>query len=133
MTKIFNKKNETIKRKQLRNRMPLSEVILWSKLKNKQLEGYKFRRQYGIGRYVVDFYCPVVKLAIEIDGDSHFENEVEIYDRDRQANIESVGVSFLRFTNSDVQNNLSSVLEKILGVLTTPAKKLRHPSLLRRG
>ncbi len=121
MTKIFNKKNETVKRRQLRNRMPLSEVILWSKLKSKQLGGYKFRIQYGVGRYVVDFYCPASKLSIELDGDSHFQNDAEKYDIGRQSNIESVGIRFLRFTNFDVQTNLNSVLKKILDILkTTP-------------
>ena len=72
MTQIFNKKTETIKRKLLRNNAPLPEIMLWSRLKSKQLGGYKFRRQFSIGRYVVDFYCPILKLALEIDGDSHF-------------------------------------------------------------
>jgi len=126
MTKIFNKKTETIKRKILRNNMPLPEIILWSRLKSKQLGGYKFRRQYGIGRYVIDFYCPALKLAIEIDGDSHFIDDVKEYDRDRQIFIESLGVKFLRFTNSDIMNNLDSVLAQI---------QTHHPipSLLRRG
>ena len=114
MTKIFNKKTEMIKRKFLRNSMPLPEIILWAQLKNKQLGGYKFRRQSSVGRYVVDFYCPALKLAIEIDGDSHFIESVEEYDRVRQDFIESLGVKFLRFTNLDIMNNLNDVLKKIL-------------------
>jgi len=114
MTKIFNKKTEITKRKFLRNNMPLQETILWSRLKNKQLGGYRFRRQFSIGRYVVDFYCPALKLVIEIDGDSHFVNDAEKYDKIRQNFIESLGIKFLRFTNLDIINNLNSVSEKIL-------------------
>jgi len=72
MTKIFNRTDEEFKRKILRRNMPQAEVILWSKLRNKALKGYKFRRQYSIERFVIDFYCPQLKLAIEVDGDSHF-------------------------------------------------------------
>jgi very-short-patch-repair endonuclease len=52
--------------------MPLAEIILWERLKNRQLEGYKFRRQYSVQDFVIDFYCPELKLAVEIDGESHY-------------------------------------------------------------
>ena len=52
--------------------MPLAEIILWERLKNRQLEGYKFRRQYNVQDFVIDFYCPELKLAVEIDGESHY-------------------------------------------------------------
>ena len=120
MTQIFNTKTGTKKRKMLRNNMPLPEVVLWSRLKNKQLDGYKFRRQFGVGRYVVDFYCPLLKLAIEIDGDSHFIGDAPEYDRGRQTFIESLDIRFLRFTNRDVANNLHSVLEAISHELPPP-------------
>ena len=64
MTEIFNKNLETIKRKRLRNDLSEAERILWYRLKNKQIFGYKFRRQYGIEKYVADFYCPKAKLVI---------------------------------------------------------------------
>ena len=94
MTKIFNKKSETKKRKELRHQMSKTEVLVWSYLKGKQMGGYKFRRQYGVGPYVLDFYCPKLKLAIEIDGDSHFQDGAEEYDKDRQALIEKLGLRF---------------------------------------
>ena len=72
MANIFNRTSEKGKRKQLRKTMPEAEVILWSRLKNKQLAETKFRRQYSVGKYVVDFYCAEKKLAIELDGESHF-------------------------------------------------------------
>ena len=70
MTQVFNKKNDTIKRQILRNNNPTCERQLWAHLKNKQL-GFRFRRQFGIGPYVVDFYCPKFRLVVEIDGPSH--------------------------------------------------------------
>ena len=114
MTRVFEKKKETGKRKILRNSLPKSEIILWNFLKDKRLGGYKFRRQYSVGRYVVDFYCPAIKLAIEIDGDSHFIEDAPEYDEARQKFIESYGITFLRFTNTEVSRNLQKVLEKIL-------------------
>lgn len=117
MIKIFNRKSEKIKRQNLRNDLPPAEVILWSYLKAKQLKGYKFRRQYSIGKYIVDFYCPILKLAIEIDGDSHFGKSAEEYNSKRQKFIESFGVRFLRFTNLDVYHNLEVVLKEISMVL----------------
>jgi very-short-patch-repair endonuclease len=52
--------------------MPLAEIILWSRSKGRQLGGYKFRRQYSVEYFMIDFYCPELKLAIEVDGDSHY-------------------------------------------------------------
>ncbi|MGD0919462.1 MAG: DUF559 domain-containing protein [Thermodesulfobacteriota bacterium] len=72
MTKIYNRTVEENNRKILRKNMPKAEVILWSRLKGKRLDGYKFRRQFSVAQFVVDFYCPRLKLAIEVDGDSHF-------------------------------------------------------------
>jgi very-short-patch-repair endonuclease len=71
MTKVYNRIDEKIKRRMLRGNMPQAEIILWSKLKNKGFKGYKFRRQYSVGKFVIDFYCPRLKLAIEVDGKSH--------------------------------------------------------------
>jgi very-short-patch-repair endonuclease len=93
--------------------LPKAEVILWSRLKNKGLDGYKFRRQYSIGKFVMDFYCPRLKLAIVVDGDSHFSEKSEPYDKERQRFIESFEISFLRFTNRDIYENLDEVLAAI--------------------
>jgi very-short-patch-repair endonuclease len=97
----------------LRNNMAQPEVILWSKLKGKQLDGFKFRRQYGIENFVIDFYCPQVKLAIEIDGDSHFSENSQEKDKWRQKIIEKYGINFLRFTNIEINENLTGVLDEI--------------------
>ena len=101
-------------RKKLRNDMPAAEIILWSELQRKQMSGLKFRRQYGVGPYIVDFYCPKLKLAIEVDGGSHDNDEALRYDIRRQKYIESHGIKFFRCTNTDVYENLNGVIEDIL-------------------
>lgn len=111
MTRAFNKTSEKEKRRQLRNNMPPAEVLLWGKLKGKALSGYKFRRQFSVNKFVLDFYCPELKLAIELDGDSHFDPGK---DEERQRMIESYGIRFLRFTNEEVYKNLEEVLLRIL-------------------
>jgi very-short-patch-repair endonuclease len=118
MTEIFNKTSEKIKRQILRHNSPGVERLLWSKLRDRQLSGYRFRRQYGIDRYVVDFYCPALKLAVEIDGDSHFRDNAPEYDKQRQQYIEALGIRFLRFTNEDVRMRFDQVIDGILAVVT---------------
>ena len=115
MTKIYNKTSEKDKRRTLRNNMPKAELVLWTKLRSKGFDGHKFRRQYSVGKYVVDFFCPKLKLAVEVNGDSHFSEESERGDRERQNFIESFGISFLRVTNNDIYENLDGVLERIEG------------------
>lgn len=111
--KLFNKTTLKEKRQALRNNATLSEKILWSKLKKGNPFNLKFRRQYSIGNYIVDFYCPELKLAIEIDGDSHFEEGAEKKDFSRTAYLEKEGINLIRFTNNDVKKNLLQVLEEI--------------------
>ncbi len=101
-------------RKVLRSEMPRAEVILWSCLRGSKFKDYKFRRQFGVGEYVLDFYCPRIKLGIEIDGDSHFDSESQVKDVTRQKFIESQGIKISRFTNLEIYQNLDAVLE-ILG------------------
>ena len=122
MTRIFNTTEQKEKRRTLRKTMPIVETLLWIHLKGKQMKGYKFRRQYSVGRYVVDFYCPEAKLAIEIDGDSHYWDGAKSREHDavRQTHIESFGIRFLRFTNSDISSNSKGVLEVIARYLPSP-------------
>ena len=93
--------------------MTPAELELWRHLKSENLCGLKFRRQFGVGPYIVDFYCPSLRLAIELDGDSHLGREAEEYDRVRQTYIEAHGIHFLRFSNAEVYENLEGVLRVI--------------------
>ena len=97
--------------------MPPAEVLLWLKLKNKGLKGYKFRRQYSIDNFIVDFYCPKLKLAIEIDGNSHYIEGANLSDNNRQSRIESYGITFLRFTNREIYENIDGTLKIIMEYL----------------
>jgi very-short-patch-repair endonuclease len=119
MTKIFNKKEYRKKRQHLRKHMAKAEICLWSKLKGKQINGLKFRRQYGIDNYIVDFYCPEQRLAIEIDGGVHYYNSRIVSDVKREKDIEALGIKVLRYTNIDVLKNMKGVLQDII-MKTTP-------------
>jgi very-short-patch-repair endonuclease len=114
VTKLYNRTSEKIKRRLLRNNMTKAEVMLWSQLKGKGVNGYKFRRQYSIDKFVLDFYCPRLRLAIEIDGESHYIDGADIRDAARQKIIESYGITFLRFTNREIYENMEGVIEKII-------------------
>ena len=113
MTKIFNRTDQRTKRKALRSKMPVPETILWTKLKGRQLRGHKFRRQYSVRNFVLDFYCPEARLAIEVDGESHYTEGRMSADRERQSLIESYGIQFVRFTNKEILENLAEVLIRI--------------------
>ncbi|MBU1017754.1 endonuclease domain-containing protein [Patescibacteria group bacterium] len=113
---LFNSPEFRERRRKLRSESPKAEIILWGELKNKQVEGLKFIRQYGVGPYVIDFFCPALKLAIEVDGDSHFQEGAEEYDRRRQRFIERFNIHFLRFTNTDIYENLDGVVEELIYV-----------------
>jgi very-short-patch-repair endonuclease len=113
MTQLFNKTTEKLKRRQLRRNITKAEAIIWQKLRCKQIENCKFRNQYSVEQFVLDFYSPEIKLAIEIDGESHFQEGAAQYDNERQIFIESAGINFLRFTNNQVYENLNGVLETI--------------------
>jgi very-short-patch-repair endonuclease len=93
--------------------MTFSEVLLWQKLKNKQMLEYDFDRQKPIDNYIVDFYCKKLKLAIEIDGDSHNYDFVSENDVVRQKRLEQLGVRFLRYQDKDVKNKMGFVLNDI--------------------
>ena len=109
---IFNTSRQTPIRQTLRNNLTTPEQKLWARIRNKQL-GTRFRRQYGIGRYVVDFYCPELALVIELDGNSHYEEGAQEYDEVRDTFMESLGLRVLRFTNLEVMNNIEGVLVEI--------------------
>jgi len=113
MTLHFNITPLKKRRRYLRSHLPKAEVLLWMHLSYRQMLGYKFRRQYSVDNFVIDFYCPELRLAIEVDGDSHFTPLARVHDRDRQIHIESFGIRFLRVMNEDVYENLDAVLDEI--------------------
>ena len=97
----------------LRKRQTNAERALWSKLRNKQIEGVKFRRQQAIGPYIVNFVSLERKLIIEIDGGQHNERKVRGKDQEREEWLKEKGYQTLRFWNNDVLTNIEGVLERI--------------------
>ncbi len=101
--------------RQMRCEPTTAEKLLWQKLRNKQLLGFKFRRQHPIDRFIVDFYCAEARLIIEVDGEVHDYTQVE--DAIRQEFLESLGLRVIRFKNEEVLMGFDGVLEKIVSVL----------------
>jgi len=102
------------RRKILRINQTDCERILWNQIKNKQCNGFKFFRQYSVGPYILDFYCPRLRLAIELDGGQHNERQQREYDLVRSAYIKGNNITELRFWNNDITENLDGVYERIL-------------------
>jgi very-short-patch-repair endonuclease len=100
-------------RKNLRNNGTTAEAFLWNYLKAKQLNGRKFRRQFSVGNYILDFYCPAEKLCVELDGADHFTDEGFLYDEERTNYLNSLGIKVIRFENKTVFDHTENVLEEI--------------------
>jgi len=103
--------------RQLRKNMTNAEILIWSKVRRKQINGFQFYRQKTIGNYIVDFYCPVAKLVIELDGGQHYTEETRIKDAKRDKYLQKLGIKVLRISDSDVFKNNNAVLELIWGAL----------------
>ncbi|MEO8233142.1 MAG: endonuclease domain-containing protein [Ignavibacteriota bacterium] len=126
MTQLFNKTSEKEKRRILRKNSTVAEKIVWTYIRKKQILNERFLRQFSVDYYALDFYCPRLHLAIEIDGDSHFVNQDAIdYDKERQNYIEKLGITFLRFTNKVVNQSNDEVIE----IITQKVKKLQKGTL----
>ena len=93
--------------------MTHAEVLIWNYIRRKQIHNIRFRRQFSIEQFIIDFYSPPVKLAIEIDGLTHLTDEEKDYDAWRQNKLEEYGVKFLGFTNEEVFGNINEVLRII--------------------
>ncbi|SPP64912.1 endonuclease domain-containing protein [Nitrospira lenta] len=119
-------------KRRLRSDMTGPEKQLWLQLRSRQLQGLKFRRQHGIGPYIVDFYCPERSLVLEIDGDSHAGTEQILKDQERDSYLNSLGLQVIRYLNGDVTNNLAGVLEDLQKQLSAHSTS-PHPHLRRRG
>jgi very-short-patch-repair endonuclease len=98
------------RRRELRNKLTPYEAKLWKLIRNNQM-GVRFKRQYSIRNYVVDFYCHKAKLAIEIDGMIHVKTK--IYDKYRTDYLKALGIHEIRFTNVQIENNVDEVINKI--------------------
>ena len=104
-----------IRAKKLRKNMTVAEKKLWYGYL--RIFPHRVYRQRPIHHYIIDFYCPKLKLVIEVDGESHFTPEAQEYDRRRTKILEGYGLQVLRFTNEQVKNNFEGVCQTIKGYL----------------
>ena len=111
----------------LRSTMTEAEQHLWYHLRRKQVGGFRFRRQHPFERFVLDFYCLEVKLAIELDGGQHNEPDIKAHDRERSEFLACHGIQVLRFWNNEVFSNKDAVLQYIYDVLVERAEQQHAP------
>jgi len=104
--------------RELRRNQTDAERILWNVLRNRQICGVKFRRQYCIGSYILDFYSPEYKLGIEADGGQHYVDDIKQQDKSRTKELAKMDIQILRFSNIDILNNIEGVCEEIEKTLT---------------
>ncbi|OGY36060.1 MAG: hypothetical protein A3E36_02430 [Candidatus Andersenbacteria bacterium RIFCSPHIGHO2_12_FULL_45_11b] len=120
---LRNLPNTIEKRRILRKNSPSPEQRLWYFLRNKNIQNTKFRRQYAVGSYILDFYAPEVQLGVEIDGDSHFNAQAQAYDAERTKYLNDCDIQVLRFTNTEVMQNMDGVLKNLTDTIIS-----RRPS-----
>lgn len=99
--------------RRLRQEGTRAEAVLWEHLRDRQLEGAKFRRQAVIGRFIVDFYCHEHRLVVELDGAVHDQPDIAAHDSERQQHLEVQGYRVLRFNNRAVFTDIDGVLKII--------------------
>ena len=100
-------------RQQLRRESTPTEKMLWNRIRNKQINGLKFRQQHGFGNYIMDFYCPTIRLCIEVDGDVHNTDEAKEYGEERTSFLNQYGIKVMRFKNDEIEDDIEKVINKI--------------------
>jgi very-short-patch-repair endonuclease len=108
------------RRRELRHNQTEAEKVFWAHVRNKQLSGLRFFRQYSVGPYVLDFYCPKMNIAVELDGGQHTLDERREYDAARSEYLQAHKIEVMRFWNNDVLQNINGVLARIEERITPP-------------
>lgn len=111
----------------LRTNMTDAEQVLWQRIRRKQIQGVQFYRQKPLFTFVVDFYCPVAKLVIELDGSQHLEEEHQAKDQDRDAALTGLGLRVLRFDNRHILLETDAVLEVIDTIVEDQVRANENP------
>jgi len=101
------------RRRTLRKNQTDAEKALWKHIRGRQVHGLRFLRQYSIGMYILDFYCPHVQLAIELDGGQHNQEDQRDYDAERSVYLHAQGTTVMRFWNHEVHQHMDAVLMRI--------------------
>ncbi len=118
MTPLNNRKYLKVFRRKLRSNGTSAEAVLWTYLKGKKIAGIKFRRQHSIGKYIIGFYAPSKKLAIELDGEVHNWGRSAINDSEKELFLQSLGITILRFENKWVFDDPDYVINTIKASVT---------------
>ncbi len=127
---LYNHPTLKSRRRLLRRNFTDAERLLWSKLRHRQLMGVKFFRQYSVGQYILDFYAPTQRLAIEVDGGQHGEIARANHDRQRTEYLQQLRITVIRFQNIEVLKNIDGVIEQVTTTLANPSSS---PLILRGG
>lgn len=99
--------------REFRNNPTRTENILWNAIKRDQIFGYRFRRQYVVAGFIIDFYCPKLRLGIEVDGEIHNLDDNRIRDLERENIINQYNINIIRFTNKEIKDNILTVLNNL--------------------
>lgn len=126
-TQINNLPHLKTFRRKLRKNLTRAEATFWKIVKNSSFEGRKFRRQHSVGNYILDFYCPSEKLAIELDGQVNFNDSAREYDNERKLFLQRYGIKVLRFENRRIFEDLEWMLDIIRSNFGWNKKKSDHP------
>ena len=132
-------KNDPIlkpRRRKLRHKQTEAEAAFWGHVRNRRFKKLRFIRQYSLGPYILDFYCPSVMLAVELDGGQHNESESKTYDEARTEYLKTQGVEVLRFWNNDVLTDMDSILRMLwekVTLLPLENHNAPQPPLILRG
>ena len=124
MSHLYNREDSKERRRSLRKSQTEAERKLWEMLRNRRMNGMKFLRQYGVGAYILDLYCPAFRLAVEVDGSQHIDSE---RDAVRTEYLREQNITVIRFWNNDVLQNPSGIygkLQEAVEALTPPTLPL---------
>ena len=116
---LYNNSVYKERRRELRRNQTGPEKLLWSHIRNNKL-GNRFWRQYSVGPYIIDFYSPKLRLAIELDGGQHSKEDAVLYDKERDEYLRSLNIKTLRFWNPEVASDIDRVLASITSELVPP-------------
>jgi len=125
MTKHFNKSSQTEKRRKLRQHQTNAEELVWKFIRNRQILDTKFKRQYSVDQYIIDFYCAELKLAIEIDGGTHNTSVQKKKDIIRQKYLEGFNIMFVRIKDEELFGNPNKAFSKIENAIKSISKDIK--------